>query len=61
MILSIIIFYFFQRCLQFDMPTLFAFDLVRESDQEFEARTGWQYHAGSPVSLPGQLLNVGQP
>ena len=50
-----------QRCLQFDMPSLFAFDLIRESDLEFETRTGWTYHAGSPIVLPSQLLNVGQP
>jgi len=43
------------------MPRLFAFDLVRESDQDFENRTGWTYHAGSPVELPGNLLSVGQP
>ena len=50
-----------QRCLQYDMPSLFAFDLIRESDQEFETRTGWTYHAGCPIVLPSQLLNVGQP
>ena len=43
------------------MPSLFAFDLIRESDQEFETRTGWTYHAGCPIVLPSQLLNVGQP
>ena len=43
------------------MPSLLAFDLVRESDQDFEARTGWVYNAGSPVVLPGRLLSVGQP
>ena len=43
------------------MPSLLAFDLVCESDQDFEARTGWVYNAGSPAELPGRLLSVGQP
>ena len=27
---------YLQRCLQFDMPRLLAFDLLRETDDEFE-------------------------
>ena len=40
------------------MPNLLAFDLVRESDQEFEVRTGWEYHAASPIWLPNPVIRV---
>ena len=53
--------YILQRCLQFDMPRLLAFDLLRETDQEFEARTGWTYQTTSPVSFPAVLINVNPP
>ena len=52
---------YLQRCLQFDMPRLLAFDLLRETDQEFEARTGWTYQTTSPVSFPAVLINVNPP
>ena len=40
------------------MPNLLAFDLVRESDQEFEVRTGWEYRAASPIWLPNPVIRV---
>jgi len=43
------------------MPRLLAFDLLRETDQQFEARTGWTYQATSPVSLPAVLIHVNPP
>ena len=52
----VVVFVFFkQRCVNYDMPRLFAFDLVRETDQEFEARVGWVYSATSPIQLPAMI------
>ena len=38
------------------MPRLLAFDLIRETDQEFQNRSGWQYRSTSPVMLPDTII-----
>ena len=39
------------------MPKLSVFDLFRESDVEFQARTGWQFNAQG-VYIPDPTITI---
>ena len=49
-------FIFVQRCMQYDVPRDFVFDLVRETNNQFTIRTGWVYKSTSPVLLPAAVI-----
>ena len=50
-----------QNILFNDMPRLSVFDLFRENDVEFLARTQWQYTNQAPVYIPNTLITVQDP
>ena len=51
----------FQRILWEDMPTKSFFDLLRETDKDFVARTGWEYRHDAPLYVPNPLVQVQDP
>ena len=48
----------FQNIIQNDMPRLSVFDLLRETDAEFIARTNWQYTSQAPIYVPDVSITV---
>ena len=40
------------------MPRLSVFDLLRETDAEFIARTNWQYTSQAPIYVPDVSITV---
>ena len=56
-----IILFIFQNIIANDMPKLSVFDLFRETDVEFLARTNWQYSAQSPIYQPNHTISVADP
>ena len=51
----------FQRVLREDMPTKFFLDLLKESDQDFVVRTGWEYRHDAPLYVPIPMVQVQNP
>ena len=47
-----------QNIISNDMPRLSVFDLFRESDVEFQTRTGWQFNAQAPVYIPDPTITI---
>ena len=43
------------------MPRLSVFDLLRETDADFLARSNWTYTAQSPVYVPNPMITVQGP
>ena len=43
------------------MPRLSVFDLLRETDAEFIARTNWQYTSQAPIYVPDASITVQGP
>ena len=50
-----------QNIIQNDMPRLNVFDLFRESDAEFVARTNWRYTAQAPVYVTDASVVIQEP
>ena len=53
--------YSFQNIIQHDMPKISVFDLFRETDVEFLARTNWQYLPQAPVYVPNPTIVIQSP
>ena len=51
----------FQNIIQNDMPRLSVFDLLRETNAEFIARTNWQYTSQAPIYVPDASITVQGP
>ena len=43
------------------MPTKLFFDLLQESDEDFVARTGWEYRHDAPLYVPNPMVQVQPP
>ena len=43
------------------MPKKLFFDLLKESDQEFVARTGWEYRHDAPLYVLNPMVQVQDP
>ena len=43
------------------MPTKLFFDLLQESDEDFVARTGWEYRHDAPLYMPNPMVQVQPP
>ena len=43
------------------MPTKLFFDLLKETDQDFVARTGWEYRHDAQLYIPNPLVHVQDP
>ena len=50
-----------QRIIFEDMPTKLFFYLLRETDQEFVARTGWFYRHDQQLHVPDPCVRVQPP
>ena len=50
-----------QNIISHDMPKLSVFDLFRESDVEFQTRTGWIYSPQAPVYVPDPTFTIQSP
>ena len=59
--LSFVLSFLLQRCLDQDMPQLDFFSLLRESDAQFLARSGWRYRRDAPVHIADQTVHVTPP
>ena len=46
---------------RFDMPRLSVFDLLRETNAEFIARTNWQYTSQAPIYVSDASITVQGP
>ena len=51
----------FQNIITNDMPRLSVFDLFRETDADFLARSNWTYTAQSPVYVPNPMITIQGP